>query len=98
MCCSQNHSFTSHFVGRQVYAMDSASAHRKIELQAPEDLSYLISNVRRAAQERIDEAFPPASRSHGEEDELRSQIEALVNDVCQDSIVIFEFLGFYFFR
>jgi kinetochor protein Mis14/NSL1 len=60
--------------------MDPTSAHRKIELQVPEDLTYLINNVRHAAHERIDEAFPPASQSRGEEDQLRSQIEALVND------------------
>jgi len=57
------------------------SAHRKIELQDPEDLSFLIANVRRAARERIDEAFPPVNRADGEEDQLRLQIEALVNDV-----------------
>ncbi|KAI1277362.1 hypothetical protein F5Y07DRAFT_388613 [Xylaria sp. FL0933] len=55
--------------------MDSA---RKIELQAPEDLAYLIANVRRAATARIDEAFPPVDDST--EDELRTRIEELVND------------------
>ncbi|KAI1348991.1 hypothetical protein F5Y01DRAFT_290532 [Xylaria sp. FL0043] len=55
--------------------MDSA---RKIELQAPEDLAYLIANVRRAATARIDEAFPPVDDST--EDELRTRIEELVNE------------------
>ncbi|GAP92668.1 putative kinetochore protein [Rosellinia necatrix] len=55
--------------------MDSA---RKIELQAPEDLAYLIANVRRAAAARIDEAFPPVDDST--EDELRTRIEELVNE------------------
>ncbi|KAK6088053.1 hypothetical protein SCUP234_01119 [Seiridium cupressi] len=61
--------------------MDTAvSAHqRKIELQAPEDLVYLLANVRRAAAERINEAFPPVEGAHGE-DELRSRIEQLVDE------------------
>ncbi|KAI1249314.1 hypothetical protein MGN70_008926 [Eutypa lata] len=64
--------------------MDAASAHRKIELQASEDLAYLVANVRRAAAARIDEAFPPVdgddeSGAQGE-DELRTRIEAFVNE------------------
>ncbi|KAK5625291.1 hypothetical protein RRF57_001006 [Xylaria bambusicola] len=55
--------------------MDSA---RKIELQVPEDLAYLVANVRRAATARIDEAFPPVDDST--EDELRTRIEELVNE------------------
>ncbi|KAI0542618.1 hypothetical protein GGR58DRAFT_453031 [Xylaria digitata] len=55
--------------------MDSA---RKIELQVPEDLAYLVANVRRAAAARIDEAFPPVDDSS--EDELRTRIEELVNE------------------
>jgi kinetochor protein Mis14/NSL1 len=61
--------------------MDSESVHRKIELQTPEDLTYLISNVRRAAQTRLNEAFPPVDGADGD-DELRSRIEVLVNEVC----------------
>ncbi|KAI0399958.1 hypothetical protein F4802DRAFT_602475 [Xylaria palmicola] len=56
--------------------MDSA---RKIELQVPEDLAYLVANVRRAAAARIDEAFPPVV-DDDTEDELRTQIEALVDE------------------
>ncbi|KAI8946042.1 hypothetical protein F4801DRAFT_92668 [Xylaria longipes] len=55
--------------------MDSA---RKIELQVPEDLAYLVANVRRAAAARIDEAFPPVDDST--EDELRTRIEELVSE------------------
>lgn len=65
--------------------MDSESVvsqvQRKIELQTPEDLSYLIANVRRAAAERLNEAFPVVEGNYGE-DELRTQIEKLVNEVC----------------
>lgn len=62
--------------------MDPSSGHRKIELQAPEDLSFLVANVRRAAQARLDEAFPPAAGpGTAGEDELRTQIEKLVQEV-----------------
>ncbi|KAI1459789.1 hypothetical protein F4805DRAFT_420281 [Annulohypoxylon moriforme] len=56
--------------------------HRKIELQAPEDLAYLLANVRRAAAARLDEAFPPVdgASAGGEGDELRTRIEGLVNE------------------
>lgn len=58
------------------------SAHRKIELQSPEDLTYLINNVRRAAAEHVGAAFPPVEGDDAaEEDELRVRIEGLVNDV-----------------
>ncbi|KAK8034285.1 hypothetical protein PG993_009280 [Apiospora rasikravindrae] len=64
--------------------MDTAvSAHqRKIELQSPEDLAFLLANVRRAATARIDEAFPPVEGAQGE-DELRTRIEQLINEYIQ---------------
>ncbi|KAK7935859.1 hypothetical protein PG985_001354 [Apiospora marii] len=64
--------------------MDTAvSAHqRKIELQSPEDLAFLLANVRRAAAARIDEAFPPVEGAQGE-DELRTRIEQLINEYIQ---------------
>lgn len=68
--------------------MESA-VHRRIELQSPEDFTYLIDNVRRAAADSINAAFPPVDPGDGngedeeeEEDELRVRIEGLVNDVC----------------
>ena len=65
-------------------AMDSESVvsqvQRKIELQSPDDLTYLIANVRRAAAERLNEAFPVVEGNDGE-DEPRNQIETLVNEV-----------------
>lgn len=66
--------------------MDSESVvsqvQRKIELQSPEDLAYLITNVRNAAVEHLNEAFPPVEGA--EEDELRIQIELLVNEVIHN--------------
>ena len=60
-----------------------AAAHRRIELQSPEDLAYLIDNVRRAAADSINAAFPPVDHplDGHDEDELRNRIEQLVNDV-----------------
>lgn len=52
---------------------------RRIELQSPEDLAYLISNVRKAATAHLEEALP---RIEGQrEDRLREDIAALVNQV-----------------
>ncbi len=54
-----------------------AAVHRKIELQEQEDLRYLINNVRRAANEKIDLALPPIEG----EDTLRQRVEQLVDEV-----------------
>ncbi len=54
-----------------------AEFHRKIELQSPDDLQYLISNIRRAANEKIDKDLPPIEG----EDRMRRRVEELVNDV-----------------
>jgi kinetochor protein Mis14/NSL1 len=62
------------------------STHRKIELQSPEDLSYLIANVRRAADDAVNAAFPPVEGVAGQEDELRMRIEQLVNEVIFTAI------------
>ena len=57
------------------------SAHqRKIELQSVDDLAYLVANVRRAAAAHLAAACPPVEGAQ-EEDELRTQIEALVDEV-----------------
>lgn len=53
-----------------------AEHHRKIELQSPDDLQYLISNVQRAANEKIDKDLPPIEG----EDKMRRRVEELVQD------------------
>ena len=72
--------------------MDSESVvsqvQRKIELQSPEDLTYLITNVRNAAAARLNEAFPHVEGHEGEDD-LRNQIEALVNEVFHLGLPLF---------
>lgn len=63
-------------------------ANRKIELQSPEDLTYLINNVRRGAAEHICAAFPPVEDDQ-EEDELRVRIEKIVDEVRSSPPPIF---------
>jgi len=53
-----------------------AEHHRKVELQSPDDLQYLISNVRRAAHEKIDKDLPPIEG----EDKMRERVEELVHE------------------
>ncbi|KAI1122748.1 hypothetical protein F5Y10DRAFT_67824 [Nemania abortiva] len=63
--------------------MDSA---RRIELQVPEDLAYLVANVRRAAASFVNEAFPPVDDST--EDELHTRIEELVNEYINQTFTL----------
>jgi kinetochor protein Mis14/NSL1 len=60
------------------------STHRKIELQAPADLTYLIANVSRAAREKLDKHLPPdvVQGGNGGEDAMRKRVEELVDEVC----------------
>ncbi|EJP66399.1 kinetochore protein mis14 [Beauveria bassiana ARSEF 2860] len=50
---------------------------RRIELASHKDFAFLIANVRAAAAEHLHAAFPP--QSNGGEDELRNEIEAIVD-------------------
>ncbi|KAG6084045.1 hypothetical protein E4U15_001762 [Claviceps sp. LM218 group G6] len=71
----------------------ASQSQRRIELQSPEDLAYLISNVRKAATAHLEEALP---RIEGQrEDKLREDIAALVNQyidqtfrLCSDNLSI----------
>ena len=70
--------------------------HRRIELQSPEDFAYLVDNVRRAAAESVQAAFPPveepepappkqkgskfARPKRVDEDDLHTRVEALVTE------------------
>lgn len=60
--------------------------HRKIELQSMEDLQYLVANARRAAQEHLDQLFPPSSNPDlKDEDPMRGPIERNVQEVRAQS-------------
>ncbi|TKA55501.1 hypothetical protein B0A49_10315 [Cryomyces minteri] len=50
------------------------TAHRRIELQSPADLSYLVANASRAARQKIDLHLPPSAAPQGE-DALRRRVE-----------------------
>ncbi|KAF2088666.1 hypothetical protein K490DRAFT_39348 [Saccharata proteae CBS 121410] len=62
--------------------------HRRVDIQSPSDLLYLISNVRAAARQKIDLHLPPISAATGDsnnnnnnnnaEDPLRRKVEELV--------------------
>jgi kinetochor protein Mis14/NSL1 len=54
------------------------SQHRKIELQSPSDLTFLTTQLRTAARQKLDLHLPPVSDS-SEPDELRRQVEDLVD-------------------
>ena len=58
----------------------TASEFRKVELQSPTDLAYLIALTQRAARQKIDVAFPPsAAPTNGEDDGMRRRVEELVS-------------------
>ncbi|KAF2147282.1 uncharacterized protein K452DRAFT_217512 [Aplosporella prunicola CBS 121167] len=56
------------------------AAHRRIELQAPADLAYLVANAKRAARQKIDLHLPPSAAPEGGEDVLRRRVEELVDE------------------
>ena len=58
------------------------SAHRKVELQSPLDLQYLIANVHRAAREKLDAHYPPpAAATAPEDDAVKQKVAELVDSV-----------------
>jgi hypothetical protein len=62
----------------------TTSEFRKVELQSPSDLSYLVALTQRAARQKIDVAFPPsAAPTNGEEDGMRRRVEELVSQFVE---------------
>jgi kinetochor protein Mis14/NSL1 len=55
--------------------------HRKIDLQSPQDLSYLQSNIRRAAASKLDLHFPTRVVDGQGDDPMRREVERLVEEV-----------------
>jgi hypothetical protein len=56
---------------------------RKIELQSIEDLQFLVGNIQRGAEEKIDQALPPMDGA--EEDAMRKRVEQDVHSVSRIS-------------
>ena len=60
------------------------SHYRKIDLQSPSDLTYLLNNIKTAARQKIDLAIPPSAAPEGE-DTYRSKVDELVQGVTSSS-------------
>lgn len=52
---------------------------RKIEVQSPEDVRFLIENLTRAARAKIDLHLPPGAVDR--DDELRKRVDDMVMEV-----------------
>ncbi|KAK7533242.1 uncharacterized protein J3D65DRAFT_75962 [Phyllosticta citribraziliensis] len=61
------------------------TAHRRVELQSPADLTYLVANVKRAARQKIDLHLPPSAAPEGGEDVLRRKVEELVDEYIRNT-------------
>lgn len=57
------------------------TAHRRIELQAPADLAYLMNNATRAARAKLDLHFPPSAAPESGDDAMKKRVEELVDQV-----------------
>lgn len=66
-------------------ARASEAAHRKIELQSPADLAYLVANVQRAARDKVDRHLPADLGGDDSEDGIRRRIESLVDAYVKDT-------------
>ncbi|KAK1054016.1 hypothetical protein LTS16_001047 [Friedmanniomyces endolithicus] len=75
--------FESHLP--QPGARATEAAHRKIELQAPADLTFLIANLSRAAREKLDKHLPPDAVPEGDEDAMRKRVEELVDEYIRST-------------
>ena len=64
------------------------SHHRKIDLQSPADLTYLLNNIKKAAQEKIDLAIPRSAAPEGEEDAYRNKVEELVQEYITQTLTL----------
>ncbi|KAK4692843.1 kinetochor protein Mis14/NSL1, partial [Lecanoromycetidae sp. Uapishka_2] len=61
--------------------------HRKIDLQSPADLTYLLTNIKAAAQQKLDLAIPPSAAPEGE-DAYRSKVEELVQEYILQTLTL----------
>ena len=62
------------------------SHHRKIDLQSPSDLTYLLNNIKTAARQKIDLAIPPSAAPEGE-DNYKSKVDELVQEVTSSALI-----------
>lgn len=62
------------------------TSHRKIELQSPADLTYLVGKVSTVAREKLDKHLPPnAAADSDASDPMRRKVEELVDDYVRNT-------------
>ncbi|KAL9607032.1 MAG: hypothetical protein Q9167_008016, partial [Letrouitia subvulpina] len=64
--------------------------HRKIDLQSPADLAYLHTNIRSAAQQKIDLAIPPttADTNSSDDDTFRPRVQQLIHEFIAQTLTL----------
>ncbi|KAF2772573.1 hypothetical protein EJ03DRAFT_368005 [Teratosphaeria nubilosa] len=63
---------------------ETDTGHRRIELQSPADLKFIIANVSRTAREKLDKHLPPDAAAEGE-DAMRKRVAELVDDYIKNT-------------
>lgn len=60
--------------------------HRRIDLQSPADLTYLQSNIKLSAQQKLDIAIPASATPANESDTFRPRVQQLVQDYITQTL------------
>ncbi|KAF2718498.1 hypothetical protein K431DRAFT_230703 [Polychaeton citri CBS 116435] len=58
------------------------TVHRRVELQSPADLHYLVNNLQHVAYKRLDKQFPSDQRN-GQQDATRTKAESLIDEYIE---------------
>ncbi|KAL8699773.1 MAG: hypothetical protein Q9201_005818, partial [Fulgogasparrea decipioides] len=62
--------------------------HRKIDLQSPADLTYLHSNIKTSAQQKLDLAIPPSVTPTDSTDTFRPHVQQLVQGYITQTLAL----------
>ncbi|KAL8694262.1 MAG: hypothetical protein Q9224_003599, partial [Gallowayella concinna] len=62
--------------------------HRRIDLQSPADLSYLHTNIKHSAQQKLDLAIPPSANPATEPDSFRPQVQKLIQEYITQTLTL----------
>ncbi|KAL8658382.1 MAG: hypothetical protein Q9226_001026, partial [Calogaya cf. arnoldii] len=63
--------------------------HRKIDLQSPADLTYLHTNIKNSAQQKLDLAIPVSATPTNEpNDSFRPQVQQLIQDYISRTLTL----------
>ncbi|KAL8774990.1 MAG: hypothetical protein Q9209_000469 [Squamulea sp. 1 TL-2023] len=62
--------------------------HRKIDLQSPADLTYLHTNIKHSAQQKLDLAIPPSANPTNEPDTFRPQVQQLIQEYIKSTLTL----------